>query len=423
MSDKSNGVQQGAEFSAPENVQIANPQNTSQSIPQVQMSKPHSGGKLIPILIIVVTIILVLFFAVAIGSSSSSKGSGLSSTTTYSSNSSSSKSKGTGWEANSMISQTTGATGSSASSSSGWDVEEIVESIVGDSTDTQSNSSDVESTPQAPQAKAEEKGEWISGTQKIVYTAAVSLETTEFDKAYAGLKALIEQNHGFISKEETAHKTKYHNTETSLTVRIPAENFQSFYDNIGTDAVVVSSSSNANNITKQYSETQSKISSLEVQEQRLLELEKGADSVENLLNIEDRLQKVREELTVARNSLSSMDTDVTYSTIDITLIDMSERGSTPAAQQELGERASSAAQKAWEDFVSDTEDMLVSFISDWPGHLIRIIVLGTVIVIIVIVVRRHNRKPALNAQPNPPQIVVEEQENNSDLDQSSKEVE
>ena len=381
------------------------PTSTPNPNPSPSFQTPEKrSNKTVPVIIlVVVSVLAVIFVGGALFSatkfafnSTTTPSSSRTSSTSYSDGSSS---EGLGWSANSMVSSSAATTGSSVKNSS-YDEEAYV------ADEAAPNSSNPEPVAQT---KDDERGQWLSGNQKIVYSASVVVQTTEFDKAYEDLKALIAQNNGFISKENTSRQSKTKQPETQLTVRVPAENFQSFYDNIGTAGIVVSSSSDASNITKQYSETQSRISSLEIQEQRLLELEKSAASVEVLLSIEDRLQNVREELTKARNSLSSMDTDVTYSTVDITLLDVSEKGSEPTAEQGLGERASNAATKAWDDFVDDTEDAIVAFISDWPGHLIRIVILGVVIVIIVVAIRRHNRKPALNTDTDEFLKNVEEQ--------------
>ena len=136
---------------------------------------------------------------------------------------------------------------------------------------------------------------------------------------------------------------------------------------------------------------QSLIESLEVQEKRLLELEAQAANVEDLLDIEDRLQSVRSNLTIQRNALSRLDTDVSYSTVMITLTDVSETGSTPSVREGLGESLGSGAVEAWDDFVEGLEDFLVDVVSVWPQLLITIAI---VVLIIVLLVKRSKKVKA-----------------------------
>lgn len=297
--------------------------------------------------------------------------------------SSQSTSGGIGWSASDISGSSSGSYSSSKSSSA--DVESVAESYV-----------DAESADNgaggANGSEGDGKGWDLSG-QKIVYTATMKLETTEYDKAHASLKELIETHHGFISSENES-QASYKSTAKvlNITVRVPAEEYEAFVAEAGDVATMTSFSSKADNVTRQYSETQSIISSLEVQEKRLLELEAQAANVDELLDIEDRLQEVRSDLMIQRNSLSKLDTDISYSTITITLSDVKESGSaTPSVREGLGERLGSGAAEAWDDFVEGFEDFLVDLVSIWPRLLIAIIV---IVVVVALIVKRSKKVKA-----------------------------
>ena len=284
---------------------------------------------------------------------------------------------------------------SSTNGGTGWSATTL--GVAGDSYSTKESVADsdmgmVEPEPVASNGAQNGDDGWDLSGQKIVYTATMKLQTTEYDKATEGIKGLIEAHHGFISSENVRQVSSKSSAKIlDITVRVPAAEYDAFVAEAGDVATVSSFSSEADNVTRQYSETQSLIESLEVQEKRLLELEAQAANVEDLLDIEDRLQSVRSNLTIQRNALSRLDTDVSYSTVMITLTDVSETGSTPSVREGLGERLGSGAVEAWDDFVEGLEDFLVDVVSVWPQLLITIAI---VVLIIVLLVKRSKKVKA-----------------------------
>jgi len=69
--------------------------------------------------------------------------------------------------------------------------------------------------------------------------------------------------------------------------RIPADKFKSFTESLSTLGNVPYSSTNAENITMQYSDTESRLTASRTKEARLLELLAKASSMEDILAIEN----------------------------------------------------------------------------------------------------------------------------------------
>ena len=73
-------------------------------------------------------------------------------------------------------------------------------------------------------------------TAKIIYTASVSIETTEFDKAVAALESQVQKIGGFVESSNVTGDTQYNSDGTTsivnrwafYTVRIPCEQFEAF---------------------------------------------------------------------------------------------------------------------------------------------------------------------------------------------------
>ena len=78
--------------------------------------------------------------------------------------------------------------------------------------------------------------EFADYTAKSIYTASVSIETTEFDKAVAALENQVQKIGGFVESSNVTGDTQYNSDGTTTvvnrwayyTVRIPCDHFESF---------------------------------------------------------------------------------------------------------------------------------------------------------------------------------------------------
>jgi hypothetical protein len=104
-----------------------------------------------------------------------------------------------------------------------------------------------------------------------------------------------------------------------MTLRIPTEKFEEFMSGGGEIGNVISRSSSTENISRVYNDVSVQIEALEKQQTRLLEMMDQANTIEDMIAVEDRLSQVQYELNSLKTHRQSMDTDVAYSTINVSL--------------------------------------------------------------------------------------------------------
>ena len=128
-------------------------------------------------------------------------------------------------------------------------------------------------------------------TAKIIYTASVSIETTEFDKAVAALESQVQKIGGFVESSNVTGDTQYNSDGTTsivnrwayYTVRIPCEQFEAFLHETEGFGNVISTSRDAQNVTSAYTDYEARLSSLNTQEERLLDMLSKSEDVETLM--------------------------------------------------------------------------------------------------------------------------------------------
>ena len=243
-------------------------------------------------------------------------------------------------------------------------------------------------------------------SEKLVYTCNVTMETTEFDKTLAAIKAAIKELGGFIQSESASdsagnwyysdYKKTYGTLVEEITVRIPSENYEQFLNGLNDSGKITNKDQSVENITKTYYDTATTIKSLETQEERLLKMMKEAETIEDMLAIEDRLSEVQNELSIYKSRLSQMDTDVDYSTVCLYIKEVLEYtpDDGPVYTSTFADRLKNTLSNTWEDFKEFLENALFFLIQSFPVLLILGLVNWLVFSLIVKSIRKKRAKKA-----------------------------
>ena len=141
---------------------------------------------------------------------------------------------------------------------------------------------------------------------KIIYTARLTLETKDYDAARAALEQALADAGGWM---ENSSESSYDDSSRSLsmTLRVPAENYESFLTAAGQAASLVNRSESADDVTAQYTDVAGRIANLEGQRDRLRELQASAGTLSDLLDIEAQLSDVQYQLESWQSQLDWYD--------------------------------------------------------------------------------------------------------------------
>lgn len=175
---------------------------------------------------------------------------------------------------------------------------------------------------------------------KIIYTAYADLETTDLDQSIDTLNGLVEQYGAFLESSsvtgnnllDIAAGYRYGRC-ADFTLRVPKEHYSDFTAALDAVGNVVTLSSDAENITAQYSDVETQVKSYDTQEQRLLEIMAQADTVEDMIALESRLSNVRMEKDRLETQLQNWDRQVEYSTVTISLTEVEVLTPEPPAEE------------------------------------------------------------------------------------------
>ena len=175
-------------------------------------------------------------------------------------------------------------------------------------------------------AKAEAADMPEENPEKIIYSGDATVETTEFDKSVAALEAMIEKEGGFIESSSVNGSNYYDSSRgytskrsASYTLRVPSEKFAGLMSSLSDIGNVPYTHTYTENVTAEYYDVQARLKALQAQEARLLEMMEIAETVEDIITIEDKLTDVRYRIDSFQSSLNNWDRRVAYSTLSITV--------------------------------------------------------------------------------------------------------
>lgn len=175
---------------------------------------------------------------------------------------------------------------------------------------------------------------------KIIYTAYANLETTDLDKSIDTLNGLVEQYGAFLESSSVTGNNLLdiaagytYGRSADFTLRVPKEHYSDFTSALDTVGNVTNLTSDAENITAQYSDVETQVKSYDTQEQRLLEIMAQADTVEDMITLESRLSEVRMEKDRLETQLQNWDRQVDYSTVSISLTEVQELTPEPPEEE------------------------------------------------------------------------------------------
>lgn len=240
-----------------------------------------------------------------------------------------------------------------------------------------------------------------SPEQKLIKRYRVTLETTEYDRTRSEISALVESYGGYFSSSSERGGGTSSGRRSSrygeFTVRIPAEKLDEFISELGGKGNVISSNLITDDVTESYYSYQSRLDALALQEQRILDMMKKADSLDYLIKLEDKLSQIRSEINELNYKLKYYDKSVDYSYATISLCEVIEY--TEESDVTFISRLGNAVKKTFVVFGKVLGELLIAIVWLFPFAL----VCGIIAFIVVISVKRRKKKRIAASEKAPEQ--------------------
>ena len=266
------------------------------------------------------------------------------------------------------------------------------------------------------EAKLEEAGmgpleENVQATErKLIKTVDLSVETEEYDTLLANLEQQIAGLGGYIEYQNQYNGSYYSGYQETrdafMQIRIPVKHMDEFVVNVGEWTNIRNKEERVEDVTLQYVDLESRKKALTTEQDRLLELLEKAESVEDIISIEARLSDVRYELESMESQLRTLNNQIDYSTINLSIQEV--RRLTPTEEKSVWDKMRNGFVKTIYNIGDDIEYGFIWFVVNIPYFIIWIVII--VVVILVFRTWRKKRRKKQAQQDTPTEDNEKEEE-------------
>ncbi|KKS37057.1 MAG: hypothetical protein UV01_C0014G0002 [Parcubacteria group bacterium GW2011_GWA2_42_14] len=167
--------------------------------------------------------------------------------------------------------------------------------------------------------QVQQNQEGVLTQRKIIKNGSLSIFVKKVDEAVSNIHEIATRLSGFVASSQI-YDSSGGVKSGSITVRVPASNFDSVLTEIKKIAVRVDKESvNAQDVTEQYIDLESQLRNLRAEEVQYLEIMKRAYTVQDTLNVAQRLSDVRGRIERIQGQLQYLSQQIDMSTISVTI--------------------------------------------------------------------------------------------------------
>ncbi len=217
--------------------------------------------------------------------------------------------------------------------------------------------------------------------RKTITNVDIYLEVDNASKTVENIIAMATAADGYVSSS-SVYDSSYDDTprqEGYITVRIPSGNYTAFLKDVENLGDVSSKSIIGTDVTEEYIDLEARLSNLQKQEKRLTEILNMSTTVEEVLSVEQELERVRGEIDSLTGRLQYLDNRIDFATINIRITEP-----IPITHS-WGMR--DALSSSIQGFVSTVRVMVILV-----GYLLPIAIVFSVLIFILLAIRRRVHK-------------------------------
>lgn len=231
----------------------------------------------------------------------------------------------------------------------------------------------------------------------LVYTCTISIDTLDYEKSVQDFKQMVSDVNGFLESEQYSDgedTTRYYIEESeknkcyTTTVRIPQDKYEEFLGNADNLGDVRSKSSDVENVSQEYTDLNTSLEIYEAKEKRYIKMLADITDDSYAVTIEKELTELQIQIAQLKTRMKEIETDVAYSTINMTIREVSKYSEEPEQTDTFGQRLKNTFRKTWKTFLVVSEGVLFLAIQLSPYA----IVIALIILLFVFINKKKKRQ-------------------------------
>lgn len=225
-------------------------------------------------------------------------------------------------------------------------------------------------------------------TSKKIYKGSIEIETVKYNDVYESLHALADVYDAYFESDNIDSTSSYFGdkayAQSHMTIRIPVENFQLFMNQVEDEknVIIKNKSINVDDVSEVYYDVENRIENCQLKIDKLQALLKKATSVSDMIAIENAINDAEYELESLTGQLKQYDSQVAYSTINISLCEVPAL-SLSTKSVGYGNKLVAGFKSGFVKGVTFLSEVLLWIVSNW---------LIIIIVVLIVVYVLHTKK-------------------------------
>ncbi len=243
----------------------------------------------------------------------------------------------------------------------------------------------------------------VRAGRKLIRTVDMDVETMEFDKLLSYVKERTQAAGGYVEALNVYNGSSYNNytgygyvndRNASLTLRIPKDRLDGFLVEVADNSNIVRRNEQEKDVTLDYVDLESHKEVLLVEQERILALLEQAQTLDEILTLENRLSDIRYQLESMERQLRTYDNQIEYSTVCLSIQEVVELTPVEVEEKTTWERIADGFMDSVKNIGFGIREFFVLFVTALPYLLLFAVIIVLMVVIIVVSVRRGTAKRA-----------------------------
>jgi len=259
-----------------------------------------------------------------------------------------------------------------------------------------------------------------AANRKLIKRYYINLETREFETLVDYIQTSVEAADGYIENSNMSGTSidGYGNRSAYFVLRVPVKDAAGFIAGLEENGHMTHKSEEVEDVTLAYVDTQSRLASLRVEQEALMEMLEQATDLDTLFAIQSRLTDVRYQLESYESQLRTYDNLVDYTTITVDVYEVQRE--TVIDDGTFGSRLKEEVAESLENFVEGAESLIIWFIAAFPYWIILAVIATAIVLGVRASHKRYYKKKELEAALKRQKIDVENASEDQKISEESE---
>ena len=221
--------------------------------------------------------------------------------------------------------------------------------------------------------------------RKIIIELEYNVETKDLDKTVKSLEESVGKVGGYYENSYLEGNTE-NGGYARYVLRIPTDKLDGFTANVDFFGNVTSQNRTGKDVTTQYYDTESKLETLRIQQERVTELLKEAKTLDEILMLEKELTGIRADIESLTTTIKKYDSLINYTRVTISINQVYVF--TTVEEPGFGEQVVETFKDSFEFAADVIKSLVLAFIWLLPSITIMLVFVG----LILLVAKRTKKK-------------------------------